>query len=172
MRSIESPIQANDDLTASRDGRELFIVEPGETWGAPAGQFRVSRVSMTTGQLSPAVTFTLPARRIAAGERDSIINASARATPRLEAQIRSLARLPEFYPPFTNNAAVAMGDGLLVLREYQRPNERLLVDMNSRTLTRLQVPASFTMFGLTRTHVWGALRDANDLPIVVRYRIM
>jgi hypothetical protein len=169
-RMIESPLQARDVVIMSLDGKDVFAVEPGETWGGSPGQFRVSRVSMSTGQLAPPSVFALPARRITPGERDSIVDAAARATARIESQIRTGARLPEYYPPFLSVGA--LGSGLLLLREYLRPQERLIVDVASGTFTRVQLPEGLVPFAVTRTHVWGTLRDANDLPIVVRYRVV
>jgi hypothetical protein len=170
MRILESPLSARSELVISRDGRETYAFEPGETWGGRPGQLQFSGVSSTTGQLSSPVTVSLPARRVTATERDSIIDAEARRNSRVESEFRRLARLPEYYPSFTNVAL--MGDGLIWITEYARPQERVAIDSTGRVLARIQLPQSLVVFAATRTHVWGVLRDADDLPIVLRYRIL
>jgi hypothetical protein len=49
---------------------------------------------------------------------------------------------------------------------------RLVVGVDGRPRMRVKVPRDFNIRYATATHVWGTLRDADDLPIIVRYRLI
>ncbi len=167
---VGSPLDVANSLQRSRDGRDVFAFEPGEVWGGRPGQFRFSSVSIATGQLSSPVVVSMTARRVSPAERDSLINERAKDNPRTEAEYRRQARVPEYYPAYSS--VELMGDGLIWIAEDWRRQERVVMDTGGRLLLRLRLPTSLVVFAATRTHVWGVVRDSNDLPIILRYRIL
>ena len=170
IRPAVSPLAATTRITMSRDGLDVFVFEPGEIWGGRPGQFRFNRVSWTTGQLSTPVTVSLPARRVTASERDSLLEAASARNPRTQDEYRRLARVPEYYPPFSS--VQAMGGGLIWLSEDGRSGQPLVMDASGRIMMRLALPEGLIVFAATRTHVWGILRDADDLRVILRYAVV
>ena len=166
-----SPLSVRTEVGPLPGGRGAIILESAELWGGRPGQFTIRHARTATGDVSPPVTVSLQARRLTRAAADSIVNASvARLTnARLVAAIRDKARLPEYYPAFSSFSVSA--DGTIWLSEYGVRDTRLVIDPAGRILMRVRIPAGLAVFAISRTHAWGRLRDADDLPIIVRYRI-
>ena len=62
-------------------------------------------------------------------------------------------------------------DGVLWLTEYAMPETRLVVDLTGKPLMRVRLPQGLRVMAASRTHVWGVTLDADDLPIIWRYRV-
>jgi hypothetical protein len=170
IRTIQSPFAASTSLGRARNGGDLVILESAEIWGGRPGQFTIRRMNVVTGSLSAPVTVTRPPRRITAAGADSAINSALRIRPQIAAEYRSKVRVPEYYPAFV--MFEVDHDGLIWVREYGEAGSAVVYDAAGRPLMRVQFPEGLSVFARNRTHVWGVLRDANDLPIVVRYRVV
>ena len=165
-----SPFRVSARSLMSADGTNAMVIEPGALFDAPPGQFRFRRISLTTFQTAAPVTVSMPPHRITSTERDSILDDAARKYPRVEADYKRNARVPEHYPAY--DQATLMGDNLLWITEYAIPNAWTMIDMSGRILVRMQFPRTFVPFAASRTQVWGTLKDRDDVQIIVRYRIL
>ncbi len=173
-RTLSSPLGTATQLNLVPGGREVIVLEASELWNGPPGQFTIRRIDVATRRISAPVTVVLPARRVTRTEADSLIR---QATPVVRqpqdakgaAAYRAKARVPAVYPAFMS--ARPSADGVLWLTEYARPDTRLVVDLSGRVLMRVRLPADLRVLAVSRTHVWGLSLDADDLPIISRYRV-
>ena len=173
-RTMYSPLAVATALRAVPGGREVIVLEASELWNGPPGQFTIRRIETATGRITPPVTVALPVRRVTPSEADSLIKAS---TSRLMGprdvkpaeEYRAKARVPAVYPAFMSVTPSA--DGVLWLTEYASPDTRLVVDLTGKPLMRVRLPKNFRVLAVSRTHVWGVALDADDLPIISRYRV-
>jgi hypothetical protein len=171
LQSRRSPLSVRTNAVRLPGGREAAILESAELWGGRPGQLTIRYAQTATGNVSAPVTVSLPPRRVTASQADSIIAAAAgRGSASNQAQVRANARVPTHFPAYSS--ATATADGTLWLSEYGEPGTRLVLDRSGATLMRVRIPERFSMREVSRTHVWGTYRDADDLPIIVRYRIV
>jgi hypothetical protein len=175
-RTVYSPLLARTQLALAPGGREVVVLEASELWKGPPGQFTIRRIETATGRVSPPVSVSLPVRRVTSSEADSLIKllpllvkSSARRSPKIADEYRSKAKVPATYPAFED--FVPSADGVLWLTEYARPDTRLVVDVTGKPLMRVRLPKGFRVTAVSRTHVWGVTLDADDLPIISRYRV-
>jgi hypothetical protein len=175
-RTIYSPLLTATRIALVPGGREAFALEASELWKGPPGQFTIRRIETATGRISSPVTVPLPVRRITSSEADSLLSITPgvlrfaiRRSPRLLDEYRGKAKVPVTYPAF--NDFLPSADGVLWLTEYARPDTRLVVDVSGKPLMRVRLPKGFVVHAVSRTHVWGVTLDADDLPIISRYRI-
>ncbi len=156
-------------------GREIVVLEASELWNGPPGQFTIRRIDTQTRRISPPVTASLPVRRVTPAEADSLIKTfappvnSPRDARTREAYIAK-AKVPATYPAFMSYTPSA--DGVLWLAEYARPHTRLVIDLAGKPLMRVQLPTGLRVIAVSRTHLWGVTQDADDLPIIARYRVL
>jgi hypothetical protein len=173
-RRMYSPLAVVTRLEPAPGGREVFVLEASELWNGPPGAFTIRRIETATGRISAPVTAALPVRRVTPAEADSLITASAPTVrrprdARSAEEYRQKARVPTTYPAFA--AFMPSTDGVLWLTEYARPDTRLVVDHTGKPLMRVRLPTGFRVLAVSRTHVWGYTLDADDLPIISRYRV-
>jgi hypothetical protein len=173
-RTRYSPLSVGTQLGLAPGGREIVVLEGAELWNGSPGQFTIRRIESATGRISSPVTVSLPVRRVTAAEADSLIKL---ATPPVRSprdakpadEYRAKAKVPPIYPAFQFFTPSA--DGVLWLAEYARPDSRLVVDVAGKPLMRVRLPSGFRVIAVSRTHVWGVTLDADDLPIISRYRV-
>jgi hypothetical protein len=173
-RTVYSPLRTATWLELAPGGREVIVLEPSELWKGPPGQFTIRRIETATGRITAPVTVSLPARRVTAREADSLIR---RFAPPVRAprdargaeEYRAKAKVPAIYPAFMSFTPSA--DGVLWLTEYAMPDTRLVVDLTGKPLMRVRLPQGLRVMAASRTHVWGVTLDADDLPIIRRYRV-
>jgi hypothetical protein len=67
--------------------------------------------------------------------------------------------------------STSSADGVLWLTEHASPDTRLVVDPAGKLLMRVRLPKGLRVAAVSRTHVWGITHDADDLPILIRYRV-
>lgn len=175
-RTTYSPLVTATQLRLVPGGREVVVLEASELWNGPPGHFTIRRIETATGRVSAPVTVALPARRVTRSEADSLINempalyrSMAARDPRVGEQYRGKAKAPDTYPAFMS--FVPSADGVLWLREYARPDTWVIVDVAGKALVRVRLPTGFIVKAVSRTHVWGYTLDADDLPIISRYRV-
>jgi hypothetical protein len=150
-------------------GREASVLESAAIWGGQPGQLAIQRVTIPGGRIAAPVTVSLPARQISRSEADSIIDAEIR-DHRLARAVRGQIKVPSWHIAFAS--IVPTSDGVLWIQDRVDRTSRLVVDLAGKPLMRVRLPAGLRVFGATRTHVWGILYDADDLPIIVRYRVV
>lgn len=169
-----SPLRVLTRIALAPGGQEIMVLEASELWKGPSGQFTIRRISTATGRISTPVTVVLPVRRVTASEADSLIKRSA---PRVRAPrdektaeaYKAKAKVPLVYPAF--EYFTPSPDGVLWVAEYAKPDSRLVVDLAGKPLMRVRLPSGFRVIAVSRTHVWGVTQDADDLPIISRYRV-
>jgi hypothetical protein len=173
-RTLYSPLRTATGLSLVPGGREAVVLEPSELWKGPPGQFTIRRIETATGRISAPVTVSLAVRRVTRAEADSLVRHS---TPPVTdprdakgaAEYRAKAKVPATFPAYRTFTPSA--DGVLWLTEYARPDMSLVVDFTGKPLMRVRLPKGMRVVAVSRTHVWGVAFDADDLPIVSRYRV-
>jgi hypothetical protein len=169
LRSVSHPHTAATNIIPVPNAREALVLEASAIWGGKPGEIQVRRLSFATGRLSAPVTIALPPHRITPAMADSIIAAGAARSP-APGEYRSKARVPQYFPAFIGGQASA--DGLVWLDGWGEYGVRQVVDFAAgRALMRVAEGPGVSFRFLTRTHIWAVLKDQDDLPIIVRYRI-
>jgi hypothetical protein len=168
-RPVLHPHTAATLIMSAQNAREALVLEAAPIWGGKPGEVQVRRLSFATGRLSPPVTIALPAHRITPAVRDSILTAAAARSP-APAEFRAKARVPEYFPAFVSGRASA--DGLAWLDGYGEYGVRQVIDfVAGKAYMRVAEGPGVSFRFMSRTRVWAVLRDQDDLPIIVRYRI-
>jgi hypothetical protein len=164
------------------DGSDIPLISPGAThfgvlsdasqWGGRPGQVRLyhggSDGRITTQEIS------FPPRRVPSNYIDSIVNSRyASASAALKAQVRNVLReklhVPGYYPVLA--AALIGRDGALWIQPMYEPGIWHVAIGGRRTM-RVRVPSGTNVMAVSRAKVWAVRKDANDLPIVLRYRLV
>jgi hypothetical protein len=87
--------------------------------------------------------------------------------------LRDQMRVPPYYPPF--NSLLLSDDGTCMVGIPASPGvpaRFMLIDSIGNEIGRGELPERMTPMVATRTRLWGVVLDADDLPSVVRYRIV
>jgi hypothetical protein len=168
-RKFSQPMTAFTSVDLLPGGRECIVVEDGSIWGGQPGQFTLRRITLATGRISAPITVTVPAKRVSQAQADSIIKAQVEWSG-LAREYWSRIKLPPYFPALETITPSA--DGVLWLQDNVDPSSRLVIDLDGKPLMRVRLPAGLRVLAVSRTHVWGVLLDSDDLPIVLRYRIV
>jgi hypothetical protein len=174
-RTLYSPLRTMTELRLVPGGGEAVVLEASELWKGPPGQFTIRRIETATGRVSAPVTVSLPARRVTRSEADSLVRHStpsvtdARDNKGAE-EYRAKATVPATFPAY--RTFITSADGVLWLTEHARPDMGLMVDLTGQPLFRVRLPKGFRVLAVSRTHLWGISFDADDLPIISRYRVL
>lgn len=90
---------------------------------------------------------------------------------RLTALVREAVFVPAYYPPVT--AVMAGNDGSTWVRRAGPGDTAtwMVFDARGRQLAYVSAPASVALHAATATHAWGVSTNANDVPIVTRFRL-
>jgi hypothetical protein len=170
-REFAHPLTAYTTLRIAPGGREGLIAESAEIWGGKPGQVQFRRVNLVTRQVGVPFTASLGPRPIAPRVADSMINVTANRTnpPELAQKYRAIAKAPDHYPAF--KFAEPGMDGSIWIEEWGDPTARVILDPTGKAVGRVRVPKGFITFAATQTQVWGYMRDVDDLPIIIRYRV-
>jgi hypothetical protein len=172
---VYSPLVTDTDANLIPGGREIIVLEASELWGGRPGQFTIRRIATATGRVSAPVTVALPIRHPTRSEADSLIRESAppvrgpRDVRQAEAY-RAKAKIASAFPAYRTSTVSA--DSVVWLTEYARPDAYLVVDLTGKPLMRVRLPTGCFVSAVSRTHVWGVSYDADDLPIISRYRVV
>jgi hypothetical protein len=175
--TMSSPLRALTHLALAPGGQDAFVLEPSELWNGPPGQFTIRRIETATGRISAPVTVSLAVRRVTSSDADSIIRqltplirGRASWDPGLADQYLEKAKAPATYPALSS--FIASADGVLWLAQHANPGMRLVVDTAGKPLMHVRLPKGLRVMVVSRTHVWGVTLDTDDLPIIVRYRVL
>ena len=176
--TVSSPLNTYTQLALVPGGSEVVVLEASELWNGSPGQLTIRRIPTATGRVSAAVTVSLPPRHVTSSEADSLIAQlppsirwRAAREPGLRNQYRAKAKVPSTYPAF--QYFMPSADGVLWLTEHASPDTRLIVDATTgEPLMRVRLPKGMRVVAVSRTHAWGVALDANDRPIISRYRVL
>lgn len=86
--------------------------------------------------------------------------------------VRKALHVPEFEPPVSR--LVTGRDGTVWVQRFYAGGSTAtwdLVSDDGRVLGSVQLPASVGLLAGERAQAWGVVKDADDVPVVVRYRI-
>jgi hypothetical protein len=171
IRTFGHPLTAYSTFSRAPGGREGLLVESGEIWGGKPGQLQFRRVNLMTRQVGAPITASLTPRPVAPRVADSIINVVAARTnpPELAQKYRGTAKVPQNYPAF--KFAEPGLDGSVWIEEWGDRTARVILDPTGKAVGRVRFPNGFLPFAASLTQVWGYMRDADDLPIIIRYRV-
>jgi len=118
---------------------------------------------------TPAVRFTAD---LIAKRREQRLAAAQTpdARQRIE-RVYAIMDFPDSLPHFDN--IVAADDGSVWVKRYTALAARLwyVLDADGRWLGRVELPESFTLYGIAGDLVYGVGRDADDVEVVRVYRI-
>jgi hypothetical protein len=92
--------------------------------------------------------------------------AMSRATA--ESELRKQIVVPQYIPEI--EAAFLGRDGSVWLRRHTS-NEWIIVSPSGAVAGRVQVPADVRVTQVSMDQLWGITRDADGLPIVIRYKV-
>jgi len=109
-------------------------------------------------------------RRLERTVADSVIRRLQRSGATADA-LRRLLFIPDFLPPVTSGFAA--DDGTLWLRreEGRATVEYWILTPDGKLTATLSVPQSLALTAARGAQVWGVENDADDVPVVVRFRI-
>jgi hypothetical protein len=172
MRPVQSPLSTTTHLGLAPGGAEAVVVESAEQWGGQPGQLKIRRIDTRSGRISSPVVVSLPPRKVSPSEADSLIQrgAARMSSPRAQEEYREKAKIAAVYPALMS--FMIASDGAVWVTPYAEPTMRIVVDRDGTPVMRVRLPVGFFEFAASATHVWGVLRDADDLPIILRYRIV
>jgi hypothetical protein len=170
-REFRSPIHSTAQLRPAPGGREAIFLDPGDLWSGQPGQMAMRRVTFPRGEVSAPVVVSMTPRPITPADRDTLIVRATSSIREYESDFRGAVRFPDYYPAFQWFQLVGL-DGSLWLTEFMNDDSRLVISADGRPLMRVRAPSDLRLLGASATHVWGVLPDADDVPMVVRYRIV
>jgi hypothetical protein len=157
----------------SMDAKRVVQVIPVD--GGRTGEYDITATDFAGRQLFRR-NMTLPMVRLPRAVADSAIRELLNRSrpPEVARAVEQFVRgmpVPENYPSVTS---VFVGrDGSIWIRGSGRGLERewTLLDSLGSLRGRAVFPTSFQAFHAEGDRVWGTIRDSDDLPSVVRYRI-
>jgi hypothetical protein len=165
--AIAAPFSAVTQLSIGPDGRDAVILEPSEIWGGQPGQFSIQRLT-ADGRLSERVVVSLPPQAMSRAYSDSVLAAWNARNRTLRVEFTGSVEVPKYHQAF--GLFDYFADGQLWLLGRDR-TLRTVVRTDGRPLMQVRIPANLSIGHANATHVWGTIRDADDVPAVVRYRL-
>jgi hypothetical protein len=171
VRNFSAPVISRAQLLVVPGGAEAVLLDPGGLTAEMPGRITMRRIAFPSGDVSAPVVVSLPPRRVTASDRDSMIARGTRSIRGFESDYRAAVRFPEFYPAFQWFDLIGL-DGSLWLREFMDEDNRLVLSADGMPLMRVSLPKGLRVLAASRTHVWGTLSDPDDVPMVLRYRIV
>jgi hypothetical protein len=167
----------------------LVAVQPGGTHllvldrTAGAAALQLGRIATATMRREWAVTYPMPARRLASGEIDSLIRVSAdiqreRAGPmaarlgtagEFAASVKEGTRIPQNAP--LARELIAGMDGTAWVRLWDSGSNWIVFDAAGRAVQRVTLPANATLLAAQRDYIWCVITDSSDVPWVTTFRV-
>ena len=169
IRPSPVALSISTQIQLTPGGREAIVLEAAEMSGGRPGQLALRRINTATGQISAPSIVPLEPLKLTRAEVDSIIEVAIREDPRMAAEYRARANLPEYFPAF--RLFMVTADSAAWLAPVAGMRTALVVDFAGEPLMRVGLPAGLQVLHASRTHVWGAFQDDPGPPTIVRYRI-
>lgn len=163
------PFAIDPSLAASPDGKRIAIVDVRES-GKPI--IRLTHLSLN-GDTIARIEVPFVPERIASRVVDSAVAAIA-ARPQLrgnESLVRAAMNVPGYFPPFSHVLMANDGTAWLQVRSADTATVRwLVVSPQGKVTATVSVPKNVTISLIDRG-IWATVRDADDVPSIVRYRM-
>lgn len=155
-------------VVGARDGSRLAIATA-ILAGESAGTGSVTMLSYTGDTLFTR-RYPIAIKPVPASLIDSILDAARRRGPQYAAMIEALPRAIAF-PPLEYMRMSR--DGALLLAFYTDGRERdfFIINAKGDIEAQLTLPAELIVKTFDAEHLWGTVRDANDLESIVRLKI-
>lgn len=152
----------------------LYLVHRAAATSASRDNIRIVAIQANDDTLwSRNLAYT--PRKLEKAQADSFIGAMQRSIQRSGASAEAIRRqlfVPEFRPPVSG--AFAAEDGTLWLRreEGRTTVEYWAIAPDGSPTGRVTVPMAVTLRAARGTQVWAEEKDVDDVPVVVRFRMM
>lgn len=164
------PQPFNDDpvFAASPDGDWLLSVTPSD-----AGSTTTLEIQMrdATGRQRYRTSMSIAGEPVSSRSVDSVIAAiRQRAADAPADVVRRALRIPRMHPVIRGALVSGEGEALLRLRTPGGGETWNLLSATGAPIALLDVPAGAEVIGIDRGVVWALVRDADDVPSIVRYR--
>jgi hypothetical protein len=163
------------------NGNQIVLLER-PTPSGPQGAFTIKRFS-SSGKLMGTRTYEYAAERIGPREVDSLVagraeqmlpminrNGQVTTLSALKVQIRSAAKIPAFAPAFATQLVVG-DDGSVWVRLREADGRWLGIDSSGVLIGEVALPRYSAIAAATSRTIWAVGADADDLPVVTRYRL-
>jgi hypothetical protein len=163
------PFAMDPTVAASPDGQRLAIVDFRES---PKPAILLTHLSLR-GDTTARLEVPYEPERISSSAVDSAV-ARIASRPQLkgnETTVRAALRVPQFYPPFSQALMAADGTTWIQVRSADTATVRwLVVSPQGKVTASVTVPKSVNITTIDRG-IWATVRDADDVPSIVRYRM-
>jgi hypothetical protein len=170
-------------VSVAPGGEHFVITSDAGIFGGQPGQVGITEFSSAAVVVNSTVS--LPPWRLPANYADSVsaLLAGLRANAQskmsiplpsvdsalLARLVREQLHVPEYYPV---NREVHLGRDGSIWLNYRYDGESWAVIVDGRLQMRVRVPEGLRVHQVSREAVWAVRTDANDLPIILRYRVV
>ncbi len=169
------PLSDEPLVTATGSGR-LYVVERDAASSSGGARFTVLALNVNGDTLWTRQVPYAP-KRLTSRMVDSVVNArvesfSRGGLPYTASEVRAAMFVPDFWPPVTR--ALAGEDGTLWLRREDAGAtvDYVVLSRDGVILATLSVPRAVNLLWVSGDDVWAAETDADDVPLLVKYRIV
>ena len=141
------------------------------TSGPELGTFRVVMIGQA-GDTTFARHFPFKPVPIDAHLRDSLtaLSAAGPKPPQMRGMVSERSS-PKIYPPLVHLVIGRDGTTWVEMRENAAGRPYLVLDPKGSAIGMVTLPANATIKAASRTTIWAAQRDADDVESVVRFRV-
>jgi hypothetical protein len=173
------PPFADDPLVRVTPNGESIVIVERDAPRSEQGSFRVRRYDHRGRQTVESV-HSFIARPITPRDVDSALAAAIRQTTAIRSSVGSEAILREgmlrvlYRPPYypAVRSALVADDGSVWLQDMLAPDEWIMLDRAGRDLGRVSIPADIAPLWIGEGKFVGAIRDADDVPTIIRYGLV
>ena len=176
-----------DDLATFDESDGSLVVVDRRAWdGRGSATFRVTRISVPSGDTLLQVPVPYEARALPSEEADSVASAMSEqfhpfigrreaglTVAALTARIAEAMHRPAFVPPVTELLLAA--DGRILLKPFDQPEDGDLwwvFDREVRPLGRIRTVPGARLMAVESDAVWGVITDDLDVNYIVKYSLV